>query len=81
MKVTDIFSWLPAQEISLEELEEIFIEYNNGVYKEDYKVLLKVPNNAGRNIVDCTKELIEEGKNIACLTKEKDIIAIIGYKE
>ena len=55
MKITDIFSWLPAQEISLEELEEIFIEYNNGVYKEDYKVLLKVPNNAGRNIVDCTK--------------------------
>ncbi len=81
MKVTDIFSWLPAQEISLEELKEIFIEYNNGVYKRDYKVLLKVPNNVGRNIVDCTKELIEEGKNIAYLTKEKDIIAIIGYKE
>ncbi len=74
MKITDIFSWLPAQEISLEELEEIFIEYNNGVYKEDYKVLLKVPNNAGRNIVDCTKELIEEGKILLALQKRRILL-------
>ena len=29
MKVLDIFSWLPAKEMSLEQLEKIFEEYFN----------------------------------------------------
>jgi hypothetical protein len=34
MKVLDIFSWLSAKEISLEQLEKIFVEYHNGIYDE-----------------------------------------------
>ena len=40
MKVLDVFSWLPAKEISIEELEQIFIEHFNGAY------ILK-----GRNVI------------------------------
>jgi hypothetical protein len=32
MKVLNIFSWLPAKEISLEKLEQIFVEYHGGIY-------------------------------------------------
>ena len=31
--VLDVFSWLPAKEISIEELEQIFIGHLNGTYK------------------------------------------------
>ena len=30
MKVLDVFSWLPAKEISIDELKQIFIEHCNG---------------------------------------------------
>ena len=33
MTVLDVFSWLPAKEISIEELEQIFIGHLNGTYK------------------------------------------------
>ena len=31
--VLDVFSWLPAKEISIEELEQIFIGHLNGTYE------------------------------------------------
>jgi hypothetical protein len=31
MQVLNIFSWLPAKEINLEKLEQIFVEYHNGM--------------------------------------------------
>lgn len=37
MKILDVFSWLPAKEISIEELEQIFIEHCNGTYEGEYK--------------------------------------------
>ena len=33
MKVLDVFSWLPAKEISIDELKQIFIEHFNGAYE------------------------------------------------
>ena len=51
MTVLDVFSWLPAKEISIEELEQIFIGHLNGTYKGEYKVLLEVPDNADKNIL------------------------------
>lgn len=33
MTVLDVFSWLPAKEISIEKLEQIFIGHLNGTYK------------------------------------------------
>lgn len=49
MKVLDIFSWLPAKEISLEQLEQIFIDYKSGIYKNEYIVLSELPNNVSEN--------------------------------
>lgn len=80
MKITDMFSWLPAKEISIEELERIFIEHLNGTYEGEYKVLLEMPDNADKNILDSRTEMIEEGKSVACILKGEKIIAVVGYK-
>ena len=55
MKVLDVFSWLPAKEISIDELEQIFIEHLNGTYEGEYKVLLEMPDNADKNILNSRK--------------------------
>lgn len=80
MKITDMFSWLPAKEISIVELERIFIEHLNGTYEGEYKVLLEMPDNADKNIHDSRTEMIEEGKSVACILKGEKIIAVVGYK-
>ena len=81
MKVLDVFSWLPAKEISIEELEQIFIGHLNGTYEGEYKVLLEVPDNADKNILNSIAKLIEEGKDIACVLKGRNVIAVVGYKQ
>lgn len=81
MKVLDVFSWLPAKEINIDELKQIFIEYFNGVYEGAYKVLLEMPDNADENILNSRAELIEEGKDVACILKGGNVIAVVGYKE
>ncbi len=62
MKVLDVFSWLPAKEISIDELKQIFIEHLNGVYGGAYKVLLEMLDSADKNILNSRAELIEEGR-------------------
>ena len=42
MTVLDVFSWLPAKEISIGGLEQIFIKHLNGTYEGEYKVLLEM---------------------------------------
>ena len=81
MKVLDVFSWLPAKEISIEELEQIFIGHLNGTFEGEYKVLLEVPDNADKNILNSRASLIEEGKDVACILKGGNVIAVVGYKE
>ena len=81
MEVLDVFSWLPAKEISIEELEQIFIGYFSGTYEGEYKVLLEIPDNADKNILNSRAELIEEGKDVACILKGENVIAVVGYKE
>lgn len=80
MKVLDVFSWLPAKEISIEELEQIFIGHLNGAYKGEYKVLLEVPDNADKNILSSRAAMIEEGKDVGCILKGGNVIAVVGYK-
>lgn len=80
MKVLDVFSWLPAKEISIEELEQIFIEYLNGTYNGEYRVLLEMPDNADKNILNSRAVLAEEGKSAACILKGEKVIAVVGYK-
>ncbi len=81
MKVLDVFSWLPAKEIGIEELEQIFIRHLNGTYEGEYKVLLEMPDNVDENIFNSRAELIEEGKDVACILKGGNVIAVVGYKE
>ena len=81
MKVLDVFSWLPAKEISIEELIQIFTEHLNETYEGEYKVLLEVPDNADENILKSRAELIGEGKDVACILKDGNVIAVLGYKE
>lgn len=45
MKVLDIFSWVSAKEIGLEQLEQIFIDYNCGICQKEYTILLELPYN------------------------------------
>ncbi|MDE5780079.1 MAG: hypothetical protein K2I03_01160 [Lachnospiraceae bacterium] len=81
MKVLDVFSWLPAKEINIEELEQIFIGHFNGTYEGEYKVLPGLPDNADKNILSSRATLIEEGKKAACILKNGNVIAVVGYKE
>lgn len=81
MKVLDIFSWLPAKEMSLEQLEQIFEEYYSGTYKGEYIISLETPCNIEKNILDCRAELMKEGKKIGYILKDDNIIALIGYRE
>lgn len=81
MKVLDILSWLPAQEISLEELEQIFMDYKNGVKNDLYIVLTEIPSNAMENVLECKNDLVKEGKKVACILREEKIVALIGYRE
>ena len=81
MTVLDVFSWLPAKEISIEQLGQIFINHLNGTYEGEYKVLLEIPDNADKNILSSSAELIGEGKAVACILKDGNAIAVVGYRE
>lgn len=81
MKVLDIFSWLPAKEMSLEQLEQIFEEYYIGTYKGEYIISFETPCNIGKDILNCRAELMVEGKKIGYILKDDIIIALIGYSE
>ena len=65
MKVLDIFSWLPAKQISLEQLEQIFIDYKSGNFNSGYIVLSEHPNTVSEDILTCKNDLLKEGKNVA----------------
>lgn len=73
MKILDIFSWLPAKEISLEELEHIFIASKNGTYSGEYTICDELPPGAADNILACQKELIDEEKNVAAILKDGNV--------
>lgn len=74
MKVLDIFSWLPAKEMSLEKLEQTFDEYYVGTYSGEYTISLETPYNIGNDILNCRKELMEEGKKTGYILKDNNII-------
>ena len=81
MKVLDIFSWLPAEEVSLEEVEFVFMNYKNGTEIDEYVVLEDLPENASEDIVECMEEVKHEGKKVAVLIKENKVLALISYQE
>lgn len=41
----------------------------------------EIPENADKNILSSMAELIEDGKKVACILKDSNVIAVVGYKE
>lgn len=81
MQITDIFSYLPKEEASLNSLEQVSKDYKTGVSNDEYSVRLEIPENASENAQGAANELSGEGKKVAFLLKDGRIVAVIGYKE
>lgn len=81
MRIFDVFSWLPAKEISIAEIEKILIDDREGITNSIYSVGYDIQDNVDANILNCINELLTEGKSVACVKKENTIIAVVGYKE
>ena len=80
MTVLDIFSWLPEKELSLEEIENIVKDIENGITHDGYSVEHQLPEGADENIVDGRDELVQEGKQVCFLIKTGQLISVIGYR-
>ncbi len=52
MTIIDIFSWLPEKELSLEEIEYIVKDIENGITHDGYSVEHQLPEGVDENIVD-----------------------------
>lgn len=77
----DIFSWVPAKEISLEDIEKIVLAlYAKKTNIDVYTLEMDMPEVANENVADVTEELFSEGKKVCYLLKEDSIIAAIGYR-
>ena len=82
MDVLDIFSWLPKEEMTLEEIESIAIElYRTRNGKTGFSLEMQVPQGADENVIGVKKELVNEGKKVCFLMKDGAVIAAIGYKD
>lgn len=80
MTILDIFSWLPAKEISLEQIENIVRDIHNGKIHKGYSVEYQLPTDANKNVIDAVKELQQEGKKVCFLLKDDQMISAIGYR-
>ena len=80
MDILDIFSWLPEKELSLEQIEKLVKDLDNGIMHEGYSVEYKLPSGADENITNSMKELIEEEKRVCFLLRDKQIISVVGYR-
>ncbi len=81
MDILDIFSWLPAKEMSLEEIEQMTrLLYEGAQGNDKYRLEMQLPTEEDNNIVEVTEELLGEGKKVCYLLSEDIVIAAIGYK-
>lgn len=86
-KVLDIFSFLPAYVISLEQLERIFLDGslqtsdNIKLDNEDIVVTFSPQPWFDENIKECATELKNEGKQVAYILCNEKVISVIGYRE
>lgn len=82
MTVLDIFSWLPAKEISLAEIEEIILGLNDGKSGFDGFTLERaLPSGADDCVREAVDELLGEGKKVCFLMKGGRLIAAAGYRD
>lgn len=77
--ILDICSRIPANELSLEIIEEIVLSLNSGMPNEEvYSLEMKLPINA--NVISCSNEFIREGRSICYLLINNEVIAVVGHK-
>ena len=84
MKVYDIFSYVPENELSLESIEERFrlYRYAGKADSDEYDFISdEVPRTHDPDVINCVYELRAEGKKVAFLVADTKIVAVIGYKE
>ena len=59
----------------------LFVFCSMAHYEGEYKVLLEIPDNADKSIHNSSARLMGEGKAVACILKDGNVIAVVGYKE
>lgn len=81
MKILDVFGYFPENELSIERIEEIIMSLENGALNQDgYYIEKTLPESANGNAVNCTKDLINEGRKVCYLMRDSKMVAVIGYK-
>lgn len=81
MNILDICSWMPANELSLERIEEIVLSLNSREPNEEgYSLEMKLPISANEKVISCSNDFISEGRSIYYLLKNNEVIAVVGYK-
>ena len=80
LKITDIFSYVSPKELSLDELESIFRHYESGDPIFPYSILLddSAPALDAEKLSAC-RELHMDGKAVAYVVYEGNVIALIAY--
>lgn len=82
MKILDVFSWLSAKELSMEEIENTVIGLQEGNSRyEGYLLERQIPEDANENVTDCANRLVSEGKKVCFLLRAGKTVAVIGYKD
>lgn len=82
LTVTDIFSWLPGRELSLEEIECAVLNGLNGETERAGLIpVTEPPAHINENIVNVAEELKSENKMVCYLLKDATVIAVAGYRE
>ena len=81
MDILDVFSWLPAQELSIDDIKNIVWDIEKGIPHEGYSVEYQLPPGADENKIEAVDELLSEGKSICILMKERQIISVVGYRK
>ena len=79
-KVTDIFGYGDRNSINLLEIEDCVMDTLNGnVKKHNYEIHFEVPIKASDYMKEASDMLARENKEIAYVTKDESIIAVVGY--
>ena len=81
MRVLDVFSNLPAIELSIEQIEDIFLKSCEGEMDDTYTVVHELPDNAESNTVELINDLLREGRQVAYLMRQDSLVSVVGYKK
>ena len=81
MKILDVFSWLPQNEVDIDELKAIFLKSFEGIKDDDYEVVFEILDNVEVEIMEAANELVSDKKSVAYIKREDAVIALVGYKQ